>query len=330
MVQDKVSLKIYDFLGEKVDDWPDDPALQALIDQIHAALDTGQAVELDFAGVKFASFDWTIASLYKQYQPETVETVTFVNLLPKIEREINRLKKTWSYYYYPGEVSMDPEMQAHYNNTINILSGFKNLSREQAEALVQKHGVYNHYHSIYRRMNICHEEPYYWAMSAFYADTNPNWWVDERLWPIPKEAHQFYTEVEPRDDLAPYDALIDKFGVLINPQFEDIRFELKNGSKIVLLSNGKDAFLCYFEIQDATIMQIYLAADPTEDRVENNLIEYKLKNGESFQHLYSKSLHLMKGIDAIGYALQYNTRSGWLQWEAVVPANWDDYLILAQ
>jgi hypothetical protein len=36
------------------------------------------------------------------------------------------------------------------------------------------------------RENILHELPYYWAMHLIHAKRNPEWYLDEKLWPTPE------------------------------------------------------------------------------------------------------------------------------------------------
>jgi hypothetical protein len=75
-------------------------------------------------------------------------------------------------------------IEQYHAEIIVCLVRFGKLSREKAEELLIESKLLN---NIKEDSVIFHEYPYYWAMQLLYGKSNPEWYLDQKLWPPPED-----------------------------------------------------------------------------------------------------------------------------------------------
>lgn len=81
---------------------------------------------------------------------------------------------------------MDKDLKYFCDQIVSCLVQYGGISLEEARHLLESKRLCDA-DTAYQQMLLFHEPPYYWAMELLYADKNPQWHLDPKLWPPPQE-----------------------------------------------------------------------------------------------------------------------------------------------
>ena len=80
---------------------------------------------------------------------------------------------------------INEQFALYQEDIVYCLVRYSGMPRDHALLLVAGSRILEPWTSPHRE-NILHELPYYWAMHLTHARRNPDWYLDEKLWPPPE------------------------------------------------------------------------------------------------------------------------------------------------